>query len=327
MNFLPSTRLLTLLLAAMICLASRAATSNGLDAARNNLVQGQADDAIRRLKQALGSNDQNAEAHNLLCRVSLQLERWDDAVADCERAVAISPDSSNYHLWLGQAYGAKAERASMLSAYGFARKLRDEFEKAVTLDPRNTEAIAALGEFYCSAPSMVGGGTGKAESLVQKLNALDPVRAHELRSRIADSQKNYTAAETELKAAISASTHPANQWMALASFYRKRGQLDDMVQAIKSGIAVDKGHSMALVDGASALIKSQREPQLARQMLEDYLSSSQKAEEAPAFQVHVQLGRLLAKQGDASGAQREFQAALALAHDYKPASQAASTGR
>ncbi|HVJ09910.1 MAG TPA: tetratricopeptide repeat protein [Acidisarcina sp.] len=326
MAYLRSTRLLAFLLAATFCPAIRAASSDGLDAVRNDIVQGQADDAVRRLKQALTSNDQNAEAHNLLCRVSLQLEQWDQAVAQCERATTLSPDSSNYHLWLGRAYGAKAERASMFSAYGFARKLRDEFERAVTLDGRNADAMADLGEFYCSAPSMVGGSTSKAESLVQKLNLVDPIRAHELRARIADSKKDYVQEEAEFKAAISASPHPANEWMSLASFYRKRGRLDDMVRAVKSGIAADKLHSVALVNGASTLIKSQQELPLAAQMLKDYLGSNQKSEDSPAFEVHVQLGKLLAKQGDSSGAQHEFQAALALAHDYKPASQAAGTG-
>ena len=69
---------------------------------RNDIIQGQADDAIKRLRQILGSNNQNGEAHNLYCRVSLQLDAWDDAVDHCERAVNISQDNSSYHLWLGR---------------------------------------------------------------------------------------------------------------------------------------------------------------------------------------------------------------------------------
>jgi tetratricopeptide (TPR) repeat protein len=156
---------------------------------------------------------------------------------------------------------------------------------------------------------------------------VDPVRGHELRTRIADAQKNYGAAESELKESIAASPHPGSQWMSLASFYRKRSRLDEMVQAIKSGIAADKAHTEAQVNGASSLIRSQRELPLASQMLKDYLDSNQKSEDAPAFAVNVQLGNLLAKQGDAAGAQREYQAALALAHDYRPAVSGAAAAR
>ena len=324
-NHLP--RVSAILLFAVFAHAPLALAADALDPVRNDIVQGQADDAIKRLRQILGSNNQNGEAHNLYCRVSLQLDAWDDAVDHCERAVNISQDNSSYHLWLGRAYGAKAERASMFSAYGLARKLKAEFETAVRLDPRNAAALSDLGEFYVSAPAVVGGGDSKAQALAPKLDAVDAVRGHELRAQIADADKDYTAAESELKAAIAASRTPASQWMALASFYRRRERWDDMTQAIKTGIAADKARTVAQVDGASTFIRTQRELQLAAQMLRDYIASSQKSEDAPAFRVHVELGKLLAKQGDQAGAKREFQAALALAHDYKPAaSQLAALG-
>ena len=122
-----------------------AANADGLDAARTDLVQGRADDALAHLRTALKSNDQNAEAHNLYCRVAVQLEHWDEAVAHCERAIALSAKDSNYHLWLGRTYGFKAERSSMLSAFSYARKLKAEFELAVSLDPRNVGGDGRLG--------------------------------------------------------------------------------------------------------------------------------------------------------------------------------------
>jgi uncharacterized protein HemY len=42
-------------------------------------------------------------------------------------------------------------------------------------------------------------------------------------------------------------------------------------------------------------------------------------EEAPAFGAHVSLAHVLAQQGDKAGATEHRAAALALAHDYKPA--------
>jgi hypothetical protein len=54
-------------------------------------------------------------------------------------------------------------------------------------------------------------------------------------------------------------------------------------------------------------------------MLEDYLAGSQKTEEAPAFVAHNRLARLDDWLGDPTAANRERAAALALAHDYKPA--------
>jgi hypothetical protein len=54
-------------------------------------------------------------------------------------------------------------------------------------------------------------------------------------------------------------------------------------------------------------------------MLEDYLGGSVKSEEAPAFVAHLWLAGLKEQLGDAAAASRERAAAMALAHEYKPA--------
>jgi hypothetical protein len=54
-------------------------------------------------------------------------------------------------------------------------------------------------------------------------------------------------------------------------------------------------------------------------MLEEYLAGSAKTEEAPAFVAHARLARLKLQLGDAAAANRERTAALALAHEYRPA--------
>jgi hypothetical protein len=57
-------------------------------------------------------------------------------------------------------------------------------------------------------------------------------------------------------------------------------------------------------------------------MLRQYLASHDQSEDAPAFQVRVQLGNLLAANGDKTEATKEFAAAHTLASDYEPAQQA-----
>ena len=81
----------------------------------------------------VGAGD--AEAQQLLCRVALQIERWDAAVAACEKAVYLDSGSSDNHLWYGRALGEKADRASFIKAYGLAKRVKAEFETVVSLDP------------------------------------------------------------------------------------------------------------------------------------------------------------------------------------------------
>ena len=230
--------------------------------------------------------------------------------------------NSDYHLWLGRAIGSKAERASFLSAYSLAKRARVEFETAVRLNPRNAEALADLGEFYSTAPVIVGGGNDKAQSIAQELDRVDPARAHELRARIAEEKKDYTTAEREFKAAITSSQHPAFQWMTLASFYSRRSRWTDLDYAIQSGVKAaqhDPHAGVALYDGASLLLRIKRNPELAEKMMWEYLNSSSKTDEAPAFEALTRLALLKAQVGDMAGAKQARESALSLAHNYKPA--------
>ncbi len=78
---------------------------------------------------------------------------------------------------MGRSYGEKAEHSGLLAAVKLAKRVREEFETAVRLDPNNVEARADLAEFYMEAPAIMGGGRDKAEAQAQQLAIADPVKA------------------------------------------------------------------------------------------------------------------------------------------------------
>lgn len=289
-----------------------------LEQAAAALQSGEADHAL----SILDTLPASAESHNLRCRVLLTLEQWDPAANECELAVRMDANNSVLHLWLGRALGEKADRASFMSAYSLGKRVRDEFETAVRLDPHNAEALSDLGEFYYEAPGIVGGGEDKAYKIADQLDKLAPTRAHELRGRIAEKNKDYESAEREFKQAIPLDPHPAFQWTTLASFYRRRNRWNDMDTALNNVLkAAEHDHhsAVALYDGASILISAKRNPELAIRMLQDYIASPVKSEQAPAFSALTRLARLHAQLGDRTAAKQDRDNALKLAHTYRPA--------
>lgn len=286
-------------------------------AVRQDLNLGQANDALDRLNAALAQNPGDAEAHNLRCRVYYEEELWDQAIDDCQAAVKLDPDNSNDHLWLGRAYGLKAQHVSMMSGYKLAHKVAAEFQKAVQLDPHNKEALADLGEFDVEAPGVAGGGINRALTVLPQLQSVDPVSALTLEARMAEAKKNYPAAEADFKAAIAQCPRPAGPWMDLASFYERRKRLDDMVVAARNAVAADPAHGPALVDGASLIARTGVDLPTAIQWLEEYLNSRARCEDAPAFAVRAQLARLLQDEGNFGAAQQQLAAAHALASGYR----------
>ncbi len=280
------------------------------------LNSGHANDAIAALQKVLSANPQDALAHNMLCRVYDQEQLWAGATRECQVAVQLQPSNSEFHLWLGRSIGQQAQRASLVTAPRLARKVHAEFQAAVQLDPHNVAALCDLGKFSVDAPGFLGGGLDKAQAIARQLQPLNTEKYHWLLATIASKENDPTTAERELKLAVAQSKAPAMAWMDMAAFYARRKNVFAMEQAIQSGVAADTSHDSALVDGASLLIRHKQNFPLAEQMLRQYLASTHLSEDAPAFQVHALLGKLLARQGKAVAAQQEFAAAKALASGY-----------
>lgn len=285
------------------------------------LQQGKVDQAAALLQNTLAAQPNDAPAHLLLCRVYYAQDMTDAAVRECELAAAYAPNDSDTQMWLGRAYGLKASHVSAFSAFGYAKKVHASFERAVQLGPANVHAMNDLGEFYIAAPGIVGGGMDKAQALATKMQSRFPSQSHRLLAIIAEKKKDMATAEAEFKAAVAAGRTP-EAYVDLGHFYQRQGQLDRALEPLQAAIDADHRKDAALVDVASILTVAHRSPQLAVDALREYLASTAKSDAAPAFKVHVQLGRLLASRGDTAGARREYAAAIALASHYEPARKA-----
>jgi tetratricopeptide (TPR) repeat protein len=151
-------------------LAAPGAEPNGsLDRAIALYRQGEFAASVALLQAARQAAPDDAETRLWLGKALLRVQKWNEAATELERAVALQPSNSRYHLHLGLAYGDKAMHASKLFAFGIARKVRDEFEAAVRVGPDDFEARSHLLEFYLEAPGLVGGGKDKARALVEQV--------------------------------------------------------------------------------------------------------------------------------------------------------------
>jgi tetratricopeptide (TPR) repeat protein len=296
------------------------AVSSSITQANAALQQGRVDDAAAILNGILAADPNNAFAHQLLCRVYYAQDMPDPAIQHCEAATADDPSSSDNHLWLGRAYGMKASNAGPISGFSLARKVRDEFQRAVQLDPSAPRAASDLCQYYIDAPSIVGGGSDKAQALIARIEPQFPVYSHRLRGMLAEKQKDFPTAEAEFKKAIAAGG-AAEAWIDLAAYYQRRNQPDNAVAAIQSGLA-SSPRGAVLVDAATILTDLHRSPDLADRLLREYLASPYRTDEAPAFKVHLQFAALLANRGDAANARSHYAAALALASTWPPARKA-----
>jgi len=311
-------RLFQTLFAAVLLLSALPLSA---DSARDMLAAGRIDEAITALNGRLSSAPSDAESSNLLCRSYFAMEDWDRAESACQRAVALDSSNSRYHLWLGRVYGEKADRANFFSAASLAGKVRDEFQRAVQLNPKDADARLDLAEFYLEAPGIVGGGEEKARAQARTIGTINPAREHWVYARIAEKRKDAKTAEREYRQYIDLSSGDAEAWLNLALFLRRQKRLEEMEQAIVKTSQAPMPKRDVLVEAAQILYRSGRSYPFAIELLKRYLAIGP-VEEAPAFKAHYLLGQLLERQGDKASAAQQYRASLALARNFGLAQEA-----
>jgi tetratricopeptide (TPR) repeat protein len=309
----------TRLQAAPMLMADRSATERA--AAERALMQGQIDEAVARAQRLAATDPKDGHAYLLLCRSFYAEAHADEAIDACTKATQALSHSSEAQDWLGRSYGMKAERAGPIGGLQLALKVKAAFETAVALDPGNGAAINDLGEFYIDAPMVIGGGLDKSAALANHAMVQRPQAAHRILAMTAEKRKDYGTAEREFRAAVAVANR-ADAWNDLGAFYRRRGEYDQAVEALKQGLAVNRTKDASLVDAASLLEEMHRERELSQKALRDYLGSGVKSDDAPAIKVHVMLGKLLESEGNKAGAKIEFETALQMAASYAPAEKA-----
>ena len=319
-------RVINFICALLVCLtlaAAARAEETPLEKAKGAFEKGEYTQAVEILKSAAGSEPNNGDIFVLLARSYLELNQYDAAVNSAEKAVAINPKDSNYHRWLGEAYGAKADHASMLSAYSLARKTQKEFDAAVQLDPRNFDAQQDLIQYDCTAPGMVGGGEEKAQPLIEKLMKMDAAEGHYATGICRAQKKDYAAADAEFAKALDGKPKTANRIYDIGDYFVQRKNAEKLLAVAAAGEDSAPHDPRGKFYRGVALILQGEKPAEAEQLLKDYLHLAPMNSDYPRpWTAHYWLGRLQESQKNPAGARSEYQAALKLNGKYKLAQEA-----
>ena len=279
--------------------------------------------AAQLLQEAASKNPQNAEIHLLLAKTYNEINQHDAAIASAERAVALDPQSSVYHEWLGRAYGAKAEHAGIFSGLSLAKKTRKEFETAVRLDERNFSARQALIEYDCSAPGIAGGGEDKALPQIAKLAELDAAEGHYAAGNCRRQKKDFAAADAEFTKALENHPKSANLIYDIGDYATKHSQPDRLLAVASEGEKVAPADPRGNFYRAVAFVLTKKSGGEAESLLREYLNRAPTRSGYPRrWEAHEWLGRLYENQGNRKAAIDECEAALKLDPKSKSANEA-----
>ena len=226
-------------------------------------------------------SNKDAAVYDLMGRDYYGQGEFKKATEALERAVALEPGNSGFHLWLGRAYGRRAETSSMISAPGLANKARQSFERAVQLNPVNLEAQSDLFEYYLEAPGFLGGGTDKASATAAQIARISPAEGCWAQAKLAEKRKDFSSAEAQLRRAVEIAPHKIEPLIDLASLLTRQGRYQDADLSLAKAGQIDPHSAKLMFAKADIYIKGKRNLSVARELLKQYMSSVLTPEDPP----------------------------------------------
>lgn len=232
----------------------------------------------------------DASTYLLTGKNYFMLGDYKKAIELFEKCVALNPNSSNAHLWLARAWGRRAENSTLM-APSYAGKARQGFEKAVALDPHNTDAKNDLFDYYLNAPGFLGGGLDKAQALARSIAADRPVEYEFEEAQIAEKRNDLTAAEAHYRRAMELAPHDAGRIMDVARFLAKHGKFRESDELFERAHKAQPDKPVVNFTEAKTAIENHRNFERARTLLRAYLQSELTPDDPPRQEAEKLLKR------------------------------------
>jgi len=244
------------------------------------------------LKELLAVEDKNAAVLQLIGQDYFMLGEYRKATEFLERAAALTPLDAECFMWLGRAYGRRAETSNPFSAPGYASKSRQMFERAVSLDPANREAIGDLFDYYLGAPGFLGGGANKAEALAARVAQRDPAEGHYYQAQLDEHRKEYDSAEQHLRTAVELAPRQASRLIDLAKYLANRGKTRESDALFEQAERIAPQNPRVIFERASTYVKTGRNLDEARKLLRRYMQAPITPNDPPKSEAEALLRKI-----------------------------------
>ena len=248
----------------------------------------------------------DAELAYQLSRIRLAFGDAEASQKLAEQALAKDDKNARYHYQVAEASIAQTDGAGMFKALSLSRRARQEWQAAISLDPKYVEPRASLAEFYAQAPGIAGGDKEKARTMAEEVAALDAVQGFLERATLAALEKQRDQAARFYEEAVKAGPRNYRALTAAAGFFAlgPEKQCELAQKFARDALALDGGRSAAYAMLASCAAHEQNWKEL-----DSVLAQSEKSV-SDDFSAFYQAGKTLLLD------QKDFQRAEAYFRKY-----------
>jgi tetratricopeptide (TPR) repeat protein len=240
-----------------------------------------ATDFDRSLKVLQAIPTKDGAVYGLMGRNYFMQGEYKKATEALEKAAAMEPSNAEYALWLGRAYGRRAETSNPFSAPSQASKARQCFERSVQLNPMNLDAQSDLFEYYLEAPGFLGGGLDKAEVTAAHIGRISPAEGEAAEAKLAEKRKESGRAEAYLRRAVELAPQQVGRLIDLARFLVKQGRFQEADQSFDRADKIAPDSPRLMFARAETYVKAHHNIETAKELLKRYMSMPTTADDPP----------------------------------------------
>lgn len=233
------------------------------------------------LKVLLAIPAKDAPVYALMGRDYYMQADYKRATDALEKAFALDPNNAEYALWLGRAWGRRAETSNPFSAPFQASKARQYLEKSVQLNPANLDSQSDLFEYYLEAPGFLGGGLDKAQSLAASMGRISPAEGQWAEAKLDEKRKEVGKAEAHLRKAIEMAPQQVGKLIELARLLVKQGRYQEADQDFDRAEKVAPNSPQVIFSRAEIYVQAHYNIAVARELLKQYLNLSLRPDDPP----------------------------------------------
>ena len=222
------------------------------------------------------------------------------AVTDADR------EAAKAHFKRGSEYGREAMKAGMLSAMSIAPKMKDEFLRAIELDPDFLPPRFSLIEYYVQAPAFAGGSTDKALEQAAEIRKRDALEGHRALARIHTLQEKHDLAVKEMSEAVR--THPkaVKAHYYLGNAYLNAKDWKAALQAYEAALVLDPAYMPTYLRIGNHAARAETNYARGEQALRKYLAYKPPEAEPGHAGAWYWLGLIQEKQGRKAEARESY---------------------
>jgi tetratricopeptide (TPR) repeat protein len=229
-----------------------------------------------------------------------------------ERVVKVEDVNPVVHFYLGRAYGDQAQKANVFKQAALAHKTKNEFDRAVQLDPDYLDARIGVMEYFSHAPGFMGGSKEKARQQAEEIRRRDPWRGGFAAADLAGRDKDFNRAATEYHQLAAAYPDSAAPALSLTALYLQQKRYDDAFAAVDALVRREPNAMVPQYLLGRIAAESGQQLERGELSLKRYLGYAPKAGEPALASAHLRLGTIYERRNNADAARTEYRSAVAL---------------